>query len=628
MNEPLIEFSNFTFRYRAQKNPTLVDINLRVFNGEKILIAGPSGSGKSTLGSCLNGLIPFNNPGEITGELLIGGKKPESVYNLSMSVGTVLQDTDAQFVGLSSGEDIAFSLENLARPQNEMIQRVQKVAKLVGAEGYLSHSPQRLSGGQKQRVSMAGVLIDNAPILLFDEPLAALDPLTGKYATELIDEIARETACTVIIIEHRLEDVLWKHMDRVIVLDNGRIIAEDLPNEIVVSKKLDEIGLRRPLYVTALERAGVTVTAQNKPGRLETLRLTDDEKKKLRLWTETEFRSVAAENPATASSTVENSAVENPATNSAVNSTAENPAAANSTASSTENSAATNPAAVQPLEIKPSETKPLLEVVNISFAYAETRTTALKDVSFKLYPGEMSAIVGANGAGKSTLAKLIVGFEEETFGSIRYNGEDMAELTIPERAERIGYVMQNPNQMICKPMIFDEVALGLRVRGVPEQEIEERVKNVLEVCGLSRFIKWPISALSYGQKKRVTIADALVLDPQILILDEPTAGQDYKHYTDIMEFLAKLNRQGVTVLLITHDMHLCLEYAKRALVFSDGGLVADIPTYELLSDPALAAKASLRETSLYELAHLCGIDDARTLVSAYLHRPANSKRGA
>ena len=564
MTSPLIEFVDFSFKYRAQKNPTLYDINLSIYPGEKILIAGPSGSGKSTLGSCLNGLIPFNNQGDITGSLTIGGKKPESVFQLSEFVGSVLQDTDAQFVGLSSGEDIAFALENKVCPQAEMKARVLDVAKLVGADGYLRHSPQRLSGGQKQRISMAGVLIENTSILLLDEPLAALDPSTGKLAIELIDDIAKKTGCTIIIIEHRLEDVLWRHIDRVILLSSGRIVEDSAPDKIVISENLDAVGIRKPLYISALSRIGVDVTVAKKPGRLDSLQLTDNEKEKVRLWAK-----AASVNSALASDKYNES------------------------------------------------TTPLLEVKDVGFTYAETETDALRDISFKLYPGEMTAIVGANGAGKSTLAKLIVGFEETKTGSILYNGEDMKELTIPERAERIGYVMQNPNQMICKPMIFDEVALGLRVRGISEPEINERIERVLSVCGLQRFLKWPISALSYGQKKRVTIADALVLDPKIIILDEPTAGQDWRHYTDIMEFLVSLNKLGVTVLMITHDMHLCLEYARRALVFSDGRLLADKPAYEVLSDPVLAAKANLRETSLYDLARICAIDDARTLVRAY-----------
>jgi energy-coupling factor transport system ATP-binding protein len=565
--KPLVIFKDFTFKYRAQKRPTLYDINLCIYPGEKILIAGPSGSGKSTLGSCLNGLIPFNYPGTITGELTINGLKPQSVFQLSEFVGSVLQDTDAQFVGLSSGEDIAFALENKTRPQDEMKTRVLEVAKLVGADGYLTHSPQRLSGGQKQRVGMAGVLIENTDILLLDEPLAALDPSTGKLAIALIDEISAKTGCTVVIIEHRLEDVLWKQMDRVILVNAGRIVEDCTPDEIVISEKLQEAGVRRPLYVSALGRAGIDVCIDMKPGRINTLKLTDDEKEKIHKWADTEK--------------------------------------AHDSQLSTVNS-----------QVSP----PLLEARCVGFTYDETETAALGDVSFKLYPGEMTAIVGANGAGKSTLAKLIVGFESLDKGEIFYNGEGMCDMTIPERAERIGYVMQNPNQMICKPMIFDEIALGLRVRGLSEPEIKERVERVLEVCGLTRFINWPISALSYGQKKRVTIADALVLNPQVIILDEPTAGQDWRHYTDIMEFLAKLNQSGVTVLLITHDMHLCLEYAKRALVFSGGRLLVDKPAYEVLSDPVLAASANLRETSLYELSRMCGLEDARTLVRAYIDR--------
>ena len=562
MNEPVVEFKNFTFQYRAQKHPTLIDINLRVFSGEKILIAGPSGSGKSTLGSCLNGLVPFNYTGKITGELTVGGQTPTGVFQLSDVVGTVLQDTDAQFVGLSSGEDIAFALENKARPQSEMKARVLDSARLVGADGFLSHAPQRLSGGQKQRVSMAGVLIGDASILLLDEPLASLDPLTGKRAIALVGEVAERTACTVIIIEHRLEDVLWKRMDRVILLDGGRIVCDGVPDDIVVSAKLREIGLREPLYISALKRAGVPVTPSNRPGRFDTLVLTDDDKARVRVWAAA-GRDARGDDAKTSAS-------------------------------------------------------PLLEAKNVGFTYTETGTEALKDVSFSLCPGEMTAIVGCNGAGKSTLAKLIVGFEALNDGEIIYNGENTRGWTIPECAERIGYVMQNPNQMICKPMIFDEVALGLRARGVPEPEVSERVGRALEICGLTRFVKWPVAALSYGQKKRVTIADALVLDPKILILDEPTAGQDWRHYTDIMDFLVELNRRGVTVLMITHDMHLCLEYAKRALVFSDGRLIADRPAYEVLSDPELAARANLRETSLYDLSRICGVNDPKSLVRAYL----------
>jgi energy-coupling factor transport system ATP-binding protein len=567
LNEPVIKFTGFGFRYRAQKRPTLRGINLEIRAGEKILIAGPSGSGKSTLGNCLNGLVPFNNPGEVTGELLINGKKPESVFALSETVGTVLQDTDGQFVGLSSGEDIAFALENRNAAQDYMKSRVLEVAKMVGADNFLTRSPFNLSGGQKQRVSMAGVMVSREPILLFDEPLAALDPLTGKTAVALIDDILKRAGVTIIIIEHRLEDVLYRHIDRVILMSDGQIAADSPPHEIVCSELLKECGVREPLYCAALKYAGVSVTPAHKPGYFDTLTLTEDEKARV--------RAFGAEAPG------------------------------------------------EPVR---KASSPLLEARGLSFSYENGRP-ALSDVSFALAAGEMTAVVGTNGAGKSTLAKLLVGFERETDGVILYKGEDIKDKTIPERAEIIGYVMQNPNQMICKPMIFDEVALGLRARRVPEKEVERRVKETLGLCGLSRFAEWPVSALSYGQKKRVTIADALVLAPEILILDEPTAGQDWKHYTRILEFLKKLNAErGITVLMITHDMHLCLEYARRALVFSGGRLLRDSSPAEVLSDSDLAGRASLKETSLSRLAALAGLDDKTSLTRAFI--AADEKRRA
>jgi len=621
--EPVIEFINFSYQYRTQKNPTLFDIDLCIYAGERVLIAGPSGSGKSTLGCCVNGLVLFNNRGRMTGGLKICGKAPESVFDLSGKVGTVLQDTDAQFTGLTSGGDIAFALENRAVPLAEMRRRVNEAAGLVGATGYLDHSPYRLSGGQKQRVGMAGVLVDNAPVLLMDEPLASLDPLTGKTAMELIDDVARQTGCTVIIIEHRIEDAMWRALDRVVLLDGGRIVADGTPDEIVLSPKLKEIGVREPLYVSALTAAGVILTEANKPGSLHTLTLTENDRAKVRAWA-----AAGKEGDANFTHKIDDG---KPVV-SAPPEINPQPDPKNSQITINESPASKPPPEPGPLiEIKspalkslplnhPPDQPPLLEVKNVSFTYAENNVAALKDVSFKLFPGEMTAIVGENGAGKSTLAKVICGFEKAGAGELYFGGESMADLTIPERAEKIGFCMQNPNQMLCQPFVYDEVALGLRARGVGEDEVKERVGRALDVCALSRFVKWPVSALSYGEKKRVTIADALVLNPRVVILDEPTAGQDWRRYTDIMDFLARLNDNGYTVLMITHDMHLCLEYARRALVFAGGALIADLPAYELLSDPELAKSAHLKETSLYALSGLCGIPDARDTVRAYLLR--------
>lgn len=567
--KPIISFRNFSFQYRAQKRPTLTDINLEIYPGERVLIAGPSGSGKSTLAGCINGLNPFSNPGACTGTLTVDGVDAphSSLFELSAHVGTVLQDPDGQFIGLTVGEDIAFALENSCTPQDEMHAITRHAAELVGIENHLGYAPHELSGGQKQRVSLAGVMVDQVKILLFDEPLANLDPATGKQAIELIDEIQKKTDTTVLIIEHRLEDVLWRNVDRIVLVNGGTILADLRPDELLSGSLLAENGIREPLYVTALRYAGVDITPDKHPAHVDSLVLDNTDTQKLRDWFTARPRPAA-----------------------------------------------------QP------EREPLLEVKGLSFGYQKGQQT-LRDVSFSIGKGEMVSIVGRNGAGKSTLSKLICGFETPDAGEIFLNGKPLAEENIRRRAQHIGYVMQNPNQMISKTMIYDEVALGLQRSGLTEEQIREKVEATLRVCGLYPFRNWPISALSFGQKKRVTIASVLVLDPELILLDEPTAGQDFRHYTDIMEFLRGLNARGVTVVMITHDMHLMLEYTRRALVFCDGRLIADRTAAAVLCDPALVEQAALKETSLYTLANRYGIAPAQEFVERFIEQDREVREG-
>lgn len=567
--KPIISFRNFSFQYRAQKRPTLTDIDLEIYPGERVLIAGPSGSGKSTLAGCINGLNPFSNPGACTGTLTVDGVDAphSSLFELSAHVGTVLQDPDGQFIGLTVGEDIAFALENSCTPQDEMHAITRHAAELVGIENHLGYAPHELSGGQKQRVSLAGVMVDQVRILLFDEPLANLDPATGKQAIELIDEIQKETDTTVLIIEHRLEDVLWRNVDRIVLVNGGTILADLRPDELLSGSLLAENGIREPLYVTALRYAGVDITPDKHPAHVDSLVLDDTDTQKLRDWFTARPRPAA-----------------------------------------------------QP------EREPLLEVKSLSFGYQKGQQT-LRDVSFSIGKGEMVSIVGRNGAGKSTLSKLICGFETPDAGEIFLNGKPLAEENIRRRAQHIGYVMQNPNQMISKTMIYEEVALGLQRSGLTEEQIREKVDATLRVCGLYPFRNWPISALSFGQKKRVTIASVLALEPELILLDEPTAGQDFRHYTDIMEFLRGLNARGVTVVMITHDMHLMLEYTRRALVFCDGRLIADRTAAAVLCDPALVEQAALKETSLYTLANRCGIAPAQEFVERFIEQDREVREG-
>ncbi len=542
MKKPIIQFEDFTFQYQAQLEPTLKEINLTIYQGEKVLIVGPSGSGKSTLGQCLNGIIPNIYKGQVKGQLKIQGQDrfSDSIYDKSNLVSTVLQDTDGQFIGLSVAEDLAFALENDMIELSIMKEKVQHWAEKLELANFLQHRPQDLSGGQKQRVSLAGVLIDESPILLFDEPLANLDPKTGQDTIDMIDQIHKEAGTTTIIIEHRLEDVLYRSVDRLILVNDGRILFEGHPDQLLQTTLLNENGIREPLYLTTLRQLGLELNQMDYLSDLEKLDV-----------------------PALPFSKEVNTEVDHKAVS------------------------------------------PLFSVENIRFSYGDR--PVLKNISLQFSKGERIAIVGKNGAGKSTLAKALCQFVQ-TDGNYIWQEEDIKADSIKERAERIGYVLQNPNQMISETMIFDEVALGLRLRGVAEEEIEERVLSVLKTCGLYEFRKWPISALSFGQKKRVTIASILVLGPEMILLDEPTAGQDQRNYTEIMNFLDELNQQGHTIIMITHDMQLMLDYSDRAIVVVDGKILADKSPAQVLTDKNLIAEANLKETSIFTLAKKLGVD--------------------
>ena len=543
MKEAMIELKDFSFQYKAQSEPTLKNLNLTIYKGEKVLIVGPSGSGKSTIGQCLNGIIPNIYKGTSSGQFLIQGKEAFdlSIYEKSHLVSTVLQDTDGQFIGLSVAEDLAFALENDMVDLGTMKERVRSWAERLDLMNLLDHRPQDLSGGQKQRVSLAGVLIDESPILLFDEPLANLDPKSGQDIIDLIDQIHEEQGTTTIIIEHRLEDVLYRPVDRVILINQGQVLYNGQPDELLRTTLLAENGIREPLYLTTLRQLGQDIDQLEHLDRLEDIELTG-----------------------------------------------------------------VNRSIPEATFTKTGETEELLKLEQISFAYQENHPI-LKDISLTIPKGQRLAIVGKNGAGKSTLAKAICGFIT-TEGKYTSRGEDIKQESVKERAERVGYVLQNPNQMISTNMIFDEVALGLRLRGVAEEDIKERVYQVLKTCGLYEFRKWPISALSYGQKKRVTIASILVLGPEILVLDEPTAGQDQRNYTEIMEFLDSLQEKGHTIVMITHDMQLMLDYSDRALVVSDGQILADLSPAELFTHPDILQEANLKETSIFALANRLGMD--------------------
>ncbi|MBQ2309199.1 MAG: ABC transporter ATP-binding protein [Erysipelotrichales bacterium] len=551
MAAPVIEFQDFSFRYKSQNEDTLKHINLVINKGEKVLILGPSGSGKSTLANCINGLIPFSYPGEITGSCKVAGIETQeaNLFTLSNHVGTVQQDSDAQFIGLSVGEDIAFSLENDCVPRSEMLGKVEEAAHTVDMDGFLEELPYDLSGGQKQKVALGGVLHNDVEILLFDEPLAALDPAMGMTAVDLIDRIYREKNKTVLIIEHRLEDVLYRHVDRIILINDGQIALDTTPDDLLRSNVLKDMGIREPLYISALKNAGCVFGPED--------RLADLDELDISLYRENLVRHFEEQKPS--------------------------------------------------LKYEVPSGEELLNVDHVTFSYGDF--TALKNISFRVKKGERISVIGKNGAGKSTMAKLLCGIIRPDEGTVTFRGVNCVQYSIRELGQKIGYVMQNPNQMLVKDMIRDEIQLAMKLNQFPEETIEKNAEEVLKMTDLYPMRNWPISVLSYGQRKRVTIASILSLRPEIVIVDEPTAGQDYKHYTEIMNFLEKLNREyGITILFITHDMHLAIEYTDRSIVFSDGELLADDYVFRVLSDKKVIEKANLKNTSLVLLAEKAGID--------------------
>lgn len=571
MKDSIIKFENFSFKYDSQAEPTLKNINLDITKGEKILLAGPSGSGKSTIGRCLNGLIPNIDKGDIQGKVTINGKDitETNLFDLSFTTSTILQDTDSQFIGLTVGEDIAFALENDAKPKQEMHKTVKKWADELQIADLLEQSPQTLSGGQKQIVALAGVLVDESPILLFDEPLANLDPAAGVKTMKLIDQIQKKLNVTVIIIEHRLEEVLSQPIDRIILINDGQIIADEPTNKLLHENKLEDVGVRMPLYIKALQEAGVDLSKISDISSISKLPENSKISEKLSLWEK--------------SSSVEQSNKEQP--------------------------------------------EKLLTLNNVGHRYNKLQKNPLHGVNATINKGDFISIVGQNGAGKTTLCRIICGFISNE-GQVKFRDQDLAQLSIKERAEKIGYVMQDPNQMISQKMIFDEVALGLRLRDYSEDQIKDKVYQTLKVCGLYPFRKWPISALSFGQKKRVTIASILVLEPELIILDEPTAGQDWKTYTEIMSFLEKLNDAGTTIMIVTHDMHLMLDYTKRSLAFSKGKLIADTTPVKLLTDDKLVKEASLKQTSIFKLAEYYHLKNPVNFVDTYIAADRKKRREA
>lgn len=553
----MISFKDVTFTYASLDEPTLSKVSFSIKKGEKVLITGRSGSGKSTIAHLINGLIPFNYKGKIEGEIRVNGQVPseKSLFEMGLYVGTILQDQDCQFVGLDAGEDVAFSFENDCVPTEKMHVMVDEALEKMDMLEHKKVTPQNLSGGQKQKISIAGMLAMKTDILLFDEPLANLDPASGERAMETIDSLNREEKKTIVVIEHRIEEVLEHDFDRVIVVENGMIAFNGSPDKLLAEGRLRDMGLREPLYVTAIRFCGGEISEEDGISKWENA---------------LKFKEKVL-------SAYEDGKVE---------------------------------------EIT-SRKDTVLRLENICYKYYKEDPYTIENISFDIHKGEILAIVGNNGAGKSTLLKTISGIAKYQEGHMYFNGECIDDWSIGKRAASVGFVMQNPNHMITKTMIWDEVAFGPSNMGLGAEEINKRTESALRTCGLYEYRKWPINALSYGQKKRLTIASIIAMGSELIVLDEPTAGQDYTSYVEFMAHLNQIKNMGTAIVIITHDMHLALEYADRGIVLSGGKLIAEDSMESILSRDEIIEQAALKHTSIERLGRLYQVENLSSFINYF-----------
>jgi energy-coupling factor transporter ATP-binding protein EcfA2 len=518
---PLV-IENLSFRYRRREDLALRNISLQVEPGQVILIAGASGCGKTTLARCINGLIPRSYKGELNGKVLLYGKEmsDQPLSRVSQVVGTVLQDPERQILGIKVLNEVAFGLENLEKPRSEILQSVEEALKHLGIGHLHDRETFLLSGGEKQKVALAGVLAMKPGILLLDEPLASLDPASSLDALALIRRLADE-GMTVLLVEHRVEDVLRINPDQVLFMKDGEIHYQGPPGELDENVDYHEVKLPAPLIIERAARE----PAKSYP-----------------------FQSLVSQGKA-----------------------AEQPGIS-----------ATH--------------EPLVEFKNVSFHYDENNPV-LEDINLKINKGDIIAVLGANGAGKTTLVKHAIGLLKPRSGDVLVGGKSTHEMSVAEIASTLGYVFQSPSHMLFAPTVQEELAFGPKNLGHPAEEIKKEVSESIHIVNLSGLEKEPPLALSFGQQKRVSIAAILSMRSKILVMDEPTAGQDYMNYISFMDSIVQLPGFQA-VLFITHDIDLAVIYANRVLLVHEGRIAADGSPFDVLKDRDLLETCRVVPTSL------------------------------
>ena len=525
-----LSVQNLSYRYSRGVALALSDVSFQAEAGQVILIAGASGSGKTTLMRCLNGLIPHSyKGGQQTGQIRLFGQDPATMTlpEISQQVGTVLQNPEKQVVASYVANEVAFGLENLGVLRPEMNQRIDAILDHLGILSLRQRETFQLSGGEKQKVVIAGTLVLEPSILLLDEPLANLDPLSLQETLLLVRRLADEGK-TVLLIEHRVEDVLKIQPDQVLFLVDGRqkYFGDLAGFKAVVDPR--EVKLTAPLMIKRLKDEGFEPPTHNHNRQ------------------EGQAGSTSDENPV------------------------------------------------------------LVTFDNVAYWYNPDQPV-LEDVTFSVRSGDVIAILGPNGAGKTTLVKHAIGLLKPRQGVVLIKGQNSNTMSVAQISHTLGYVFQSPSHMLFAPTVRDELAFGPRNLGFAEAKIKTNIEAALDTVDLQEKVEDPPLALSFGQQKRVTIAAVVAMNSQILVMDEPTAGQDYRHYTDFMDAIlypkagSPWGDAFEAVIFITHDLDLAISYANRVILVSDGEVAADGPPHQILPDRDLLTRCRLRPTSLLEM---------------------------
>lgn len=537
-----VKLEKLTYSYPHSDSQVLSDVNLELEKGEFVLLVGPSGCGKSTLVRCLNRLVPEISGGSFSGRVLLQGKdlKNEKIHRLALEVGMVFQNPETQLFCMTVADDISFGPENLGLPKMEVLSRVEKALKAVRLEKLRDHFIFTLSGGEKQRTAIGGNLAMEPEILVLDEPTSDLDPTGTQEVLELIKRLNAEKQITVILIEHKLDSV-FELADRMLVMDEGRLILNGKPFEIFCreEEKLKKLGIHPPQLTEIARFLGLDIGAliapsyENILNRLAELLQVPDAESQLERWTEQKHETSIS-------------------------------------------------------VLSSQESFPHVRIENVCHRL-EDGSEILKNINLDIKNGEFLALLGHNGAGKTTLAGHLIGFCRPSCGRILLNGKDTKGYSTAQLSREVGYLFQNPDSQIFMDSVVEEVRFGLENLGMPNEEIEKLTNEALEIMELSVYKNRHPHSLSRGQRQRLAVASILALEPDLLVLDEPTTGQDRGHIFKFLDKIWELNKLGKTVVLITHDMELVAEYAERVVVMKQGKILLDGTTANVFSSPELNA---------------------------------------